>query len=108
MSKLVLPRDYTPEEMDRGEGMSFHPCEGYPRIGDAFKPPDYAKEVRFDPGTHVFVMYGGYNMSRPLRRIGDGNSYSAGMPYPRHWSFDPYEGFDLNDYYNEPVGVCEW
>lgn len=89
----TLPRDYTAEEMDRGEGMNFHPvC----RL--AFEELEYDEEsgrffrrmglfgpfnlALYGPGVEeVIIIYS---------RIGDGKDHAKGDPYPRHWVTDPW------------------
>jgi hypothetical protein len=102
-----LPRQYSNEEMNRGDGMEFHPCCGL-RLStltfDAFSqrfmlrmPGGWGAKICESQGladcgvTDVFICF---------NRIGDGRSYDYqkgdDFLWRRGWNFDPYTGECLN------------
>lgn len=95
LANKVFTRDFSAEELDRGDGMNFHPDWRNPRKGDAFLFI-YGKtieECRFDPETSTFVArYPHGQIHIQLERIGDGKPQKVGDPYPKHWYFDPWTG----------------
>jgi len=101
MSKRELSRDYTAEEMDRGEGMLYHPAArrgtSYsPHLINGLKYVDAAKVFRRPPDLGALMENPGADASKidwgHLERIGDGSPHRAGNPYPKHWIYDPYSG----------------
>ncbi len=74
--KRELHRDYTAEQVDRGEGMIFHPHSGRP-----------IREYVYDVWRNQYHYIGAY-----LSRIGRGACLRAGDPYPDHWVYDPLTG----------------
>lgn len=85
MNKRVLPRDYSAEEMDRGEGMEFHPDDG-----------TVLGALSFSSEVGCFFCLG-YWSADYLERISDGKSHRMGAPYPQHWRFDPFTGESLDE-----------
>lgn len=90
-----LQRDYTILELDRGDEMQFHPCNGAPRVGNTFYViyPTLDKDAYF--GGEVYSHLTCYNTSYAWPRIGDGKPRSAGDSYLDHWKFDPFTGEKL-------------
>ncbi|MEK7137633.1 MAG: hypothetical protein AAB853_05105, partial [Patescibacteria group bacterium] len=91
MSKRVLWRDYTAKEMDRGEGMKYHPD---PLRGSSWPIDELhydATERKFHRPPDLGALmencsdYGGPNASEIdwgyLHRIGDGKAHKEGEPY---------------------------
>lgn len=94
MKKRVLPSDFTASEMDRGDGMKFHPCTGDRLIqGEVSRDSGLDRFGSFENGC--YVIYGGYGMYRTLPRIGDGCEHKAGEPFLGHWSYNPFTGEEL-------------
>ena len=83
MNERVLPRDYTAEEMDRGEDMDFHPCSGFPHAGGT------SRGTFGSPYVHRFKIF------EVCRSIGDGCEHRKGDSYLVHWKFDPFTGQSL-------------
>lgn len=84
MKERVLPRDYSVEEMNRGEGMRFHPVEG-----------SLLRDLFFSWASQCFYIFvGGFSLDFPV--IGDGQRHAHGDPYLGHWQYDPFTGRSLN------------
>lgn len=104
MCKRILKRDYTSEEMNRGDGMKFHPLCGmflqklfyckdnYLRILDPQSPEDLfslvSRILRMNEGRVQMI-------SVLLFPISDGKPHKAGEGYLLHWKFDPWTGLPL-------------
>lgn len=92
--KRVLPFNFTVDEMDRGDGMKFHPCTGDRLIqGRVSRGSELDRMGSFENGS--YTIYGGYGMYRSLPRISDEKDHKAGEPYLGHWSYDPFTGEEL-------------
>ena len=88
-------RDYTADQLDRGEEINFNPhCDG--GLSDKLRSHYNAERHQF------YYPGGGCSMSPSyMPRIGDGTDKRKGDPYPSHWLFDPLtgeflRGFDRN------------
>ena len=79
-----LRRSYTVLEMDKGEGMKFHPVSSHLIASCLFH--EATRQYCFQRSCYVG---GGF---QDLPRIGDGKEYAQGDPYPSHWLFDPDTG----------------
>ena len=82
----TLPRSYTAEELDHGEGMSFHPDNAEPFVELEFIQSKH--RYCFAPGIYNWMAHDRWL----LARIGDGQNHQVGDPYPAHWQFDPFTG----------------
>lgn len=100
MKKLVLPRDYTMEEMLRGEGMRAHPLTGmqFAAFGARIFNYDEKRELywynKSEPGGARQRIDLPFISQEPWHWNGNfryNHSYSAGDPFPEHWLFNPYE-----------------
>ena len=101
-----LRHDHTPEQMDRGEWMLFHPVTGAAARGGSFTTPLPSQPTAmFDADTECYWYWGCYGLSVTEARIGDGRSRRRGDPYPGHWLFDPYTGKRLLCYCTPPAPV---
>ena len=76
LDQRFLGRGYSAEELDRGEGMTYHPDYGLP-----------LSLFEYDDEHHQFRGH-----SDLLDRIGCSLFCSKGDPYPQHWNFDPFSG----------------
>jgi hypothetical protein len=96
--------DYTADELDRGEGMKFHPCandHGSRYVVLPFEPGVDG----FRDGKHHYHWIAGYDPQQRrfrtkrehLVRISDGKNVKKGDPYPEHWMTDPFTGEWLKD-----------
>lgn len=104
MSERVLLRDYTAEEMDRGEGMEFHPLCGIE-----------LRNLTYDPESRKFsyaIRPLGLRRQRALMvcgRISGGHCWSVGEPFPSLWVFDPYTGEKIGmreSLWDAKYGIC--
>ena len=84
----TLPRAYSSEAMDDGEGMLFHPLVGtrlehMEKCDRSFAKVIPAISSWFNPFgcDYEFSWF-----------IGDGKSHPQGGVYPYHWRYDPYTG----------------
>ena len=87
MEQKVLKRIYTAKQMNRGEGMTFHPTTG-----------ERLARLSFSRSRGTFVRV----LNRPMfgeplvafrRQIGERTKlYAYGTPYPSHWKYDPWTG----------------
>ena len=92
MAENVLPRDFTAEEMDRGEGMTFHPCS---LTRNRRRMEDF--QYDFENKIHFFTSNWLGSVGRYDRpRIGTGQDCKAGEPFPDHWVQDPWTGETLD------------
>lgn len=85
----VFDRDYTVDQLDRAEGMHFHPCDNMGGLDMTDR-----EHTHYDEESHTFYQIGGgwgtLTFTRP--RISDGTTKKKGDPYPAHWTFDPFTG----------------
>lgn len=99
----TIPRDYTSEELERGEGMVFHPL-----TGNALSILIWSENLHefFHPAWYeIFPWWCGLQ-----GKIGAGRALRAGDPYPDHWKFDPYSGEKLIAWHSSTkllVRLCE-
>ena len=99
MQSLFLHRGYIVAELDRGEGMKFHPCCGIPFVENdvpSFWYDQYEHVYWYTPIVDVswFCDYI-YGDRIDLPRISDRKPHAQGDVYPAHWTFDPYTGTPL-------------
>jgi hypothetical protein len=89
---MVFVRAYTAKQLNRGEGLSFHPMTG-----------EALNSLVFQTYGQQFALYvsglpaaWGDECDVVLRRpcIGDcgRKAYKAGDSFPRRWRFDPFSG----------------
>lgn len=82
----LFTRAYTAEELDRGEGMTFFPCDRRYKDGGAIPlayPPFIYRDGRFYQYGYSSLVY---------VRLSEGKDVQAGDPYPEHWVTDPWTG----------------
>lgn len=88
-------RDYTVDQLDRGEEIQFHPCRdgGTPYCRS---PWSFSAKLHshYDAERREFYYPGGGCSMSPsyMPRISDGTDKKRGDPYPSHWLFDPFTG----------------
>lgn len=86
-----LPYSYLAENMDRGMGMTFHPCS---RTVNHREMHGFTYDARSK--THYFVSHWPPANGRCYRdRIGTGEDFKSGDAYPDHWIQDPWTGENL-------------
>src|SRR3989338_1021075 len=88
---MAFTRVYTAKQLNRAEGMTFHPLSG-----------ELLSTLEFsDSGCvwcrSIFVLRTGWENQEPPREYlkcitGGKKLYAVGDPYPRHWRFDPFTG----------------
>lgn len=113
--RWYFDRDYTVEELDRGDGMRYHPVyfddptymdhatymstgyrillRGVPRhpIHDFYEIEAY----EYCPAFRQFVLLVDGCIAQACPRISQKRDVSKGDPYPDHWNYDPFSGADL-------------
>lgn len=84
-------RDYTSDQLDRAEGMLWHPCKSSPRFRLA---NGTWHDLSYDEDRHQVRVTWHASMDEVsiahLPRIGDGTDKKKGDPYPSHWTVDPF------------------
>lgn len=90
VEKKFLPRDYTAVQMDRGEGMKYHPhdCRILKEKEGSLEFIKSEAAYCFQPGIYKWMAHERWL----LPRIGNGKPHRAGDPYPAHWRFCPFTG----------------
>jgi hypothetical protein len=96
---FCFERDFTAEEQDRGEGMTYHPCfcEPWSRIlidKNAYDPQgvlELSREYLYCPKTRRFLLPGCVWFGNTfLPKISADADVRKGDPYPSHWLCDPF------------------
>lgn len=90
MENRALRRVYTAKQLNRGEGMTFHPVTGERLTRLTFLHAQGVFAVVIEPP------YANPLVLKRCRQIGERQKlYAYGSPYPRHWRFDPWTGKGL-------------
>ncbi len=94
---MVFQRAYTARQLNRGEGMTFHPMSGELLQSLSFSTRGKKFFRRF-PGT-VFLFWEDDDELQFLPSIGGygRKKYQSGDRYPRQWVFDPFTGLLLSN-----------
>ena len=88
---MKFTRAYTANQLNHGEGMTFHPISG-----ELLSTLEFA-----DKGCvwcrYIFVLRTGWETPEPPREYlkcitGGKKLYAVGDRYPQHWRFDPFTG----------------
>lgn len=102
MDRRLLKRSYTSEEMDRGDGMKFHPVRGaelrtlhFISHRSRYFGIIFSEERWFYPGLSLEGAEEMIGVVFILGRIGDEKPHQAGEGYLPHWVFDPWTGEHL-------------
>lgn len=98
MNARVLTRVYTAKQLNRGEGMIYHPV-----TGDPLEDLTYLRDGLF--AVVIEPPYAAPLILRRLRQISERQKlYPYGSPYPSHWRFDPWTGERLGAGNGQPEG----
>jgi len=89
MESSVLRRVYTARQLNRGEGMTYHPMTG-----------ELLVRLTFFRSRGAFARVHAFAWANPIvlfrRQISERQKlYAYGSPYPSHWRFDPWTGKGL-------------
>lgn len=88
MGNNIFKRVYTAKQLNRGEGMVFHPLTGerLSRLMYYRSRGTFARVIFiWDDSAPALVRY--------RRQIGERRKlYAYGDPYPSHWQYDPWTG----------------
>ncbi len=86
MNARVFTRVYTAKQLNRGEGMIYHPI-----TGDRLRHLTYLRDGVF--AVVIEPPYAAPLVLQRLRQIGERQKlYPYGSSYPIHWRFDPWTG----------------
>lgn len=89
----MFPRHYTQKQLNRGEGMLFHPVSGMFLAGLEYRKNDRRfllwSSVPYPWWTEDVVL-ATYDQLRDHR-----NEYLEGDPFPKHWKINPWTGQKL-------------
>lgn len=86
----LVRRSYTSEEMNRGDGMEYHPENGM-RLSKLIYDERYQCYL-----IRTYLGFGFIHIGyRKLCRIGDDANRKPGFLYLSHWQFDPFTGAKL-------------
>ncbi len=91
----MFKRLYTRDQLNRGEGMRFHPVCGL-----------FLEDLRYDPTSQCFCspvsfQAGGWSLDSErvtpsYGPIGDDREvYESNESFPRHWIYDPWSGREV-------------
>lgn len=88
---MKFVRAYTARQLNRAEGMTFHPLSGE-RLSTLEFADSGSVWCRF-----IFTLRTGWETSEPRREYykcitGGKKLYAIGDLYPSHWRFDPFTG----------------
>lgn len=95
MSTFV--RHYTAKQLNRGEGMTYHPASGK-QLSDLVYVKSKERFCHCIELTRLWFDFDDRYERIWQERIGTGRKeYFSGDPFPKHWRFDPWTGEKLND-----------
>lgn len=96
---MIFARAYTAKELNRGEGMTFHPVSGerLSTLQYCTHGRWWAKSIPLPQMGWDAIQY----RHEYLPCINGGRKrYAVGEAYPSHWKFDPFTGVRLNALYS--------
>lgn len=95
MSTFV--RHYTAKQLNRGEGMTYHPASGK-QLSDLAYVKSKERFCHYIELTRLWFDLDDRYECIWQERIGTGRKeHFPGDPFPKHWQFDPWTGKKLND-----------
>lgn len=96
----MFSRNYTAKQLNRGEGMTFHPVTGEQLLHLTFhshgKMWSRLRRILPTGGWQEIE----YRCELITHIAGTKKAYFPGDEYPTHWQFDPFTGARLNGFHS--------